>query len=98
MLCIQWEEICVAKSLLIYCMVYHVGTEGVCNQKPRFLKMFVLTVGGGEFAHLCGLYQASRHQCFAEIFTLYVCFGQGHFMLSLQPMEEITDSQPYERF
>ena len=38
MLFIQWEELCVARGLLIQCTVQHVVTEGVFQQKPVFSK------------------------------------------------------------
>ena len=40
MLFIQWEEFCVASSLLIHPTVQHVVTEGVCQHKPYVLAIF----------------------------------------------------------
>ena len=65
---IQQEGLCVASGLLIRCTVDHVGTEGVCKQKPGFLEIFEWKVGR-KFGILCSLYQASGHQSFTKIFT-----------------------------
>ena len=50
MFLIQWEELCLARGLLIY---FRVVTEGVCQQNPCFLETFRVNItrlnflGGG---------------------------------------------------
>ena len=85
-----WEQLWVPKGLLIHCIVNHMVTDGVCKQKPDFVEIFVLKVGP-QFGHLYVLYHASRLQSFTKMST-WVC-SPGHFQLTMQSMEEITDLQ-----
>ena len=57
---IQWEELCVARGLLVHRTVQRVVTEGVYQHKACFLES-VLKIRR-KFDHSCGLYQASRHE------------------------------------